>query len=212
MADDNATINIQNDYPEFINSNQDFLGSTAKLDLDNRDKIESELNEDLKPFDFTMGDRDRSKGKDLENVDEEEVKQYEKKMQSNKTNETVSNDEEEEKKFVTKMIEKKNKLEKEKRTNVLKKVINIRKVNREMGDQIINNADTKIKQDKLIAEILAEINFVKMLRHYIKEDIQVTENILAKVNYNHGEVTLYCNTLRRKFKTVVDTVSTLFYY
>ncbi len=78
--------------------------------------------------------------KSMQMMDEEEKnpeQDLNKRRSQEYTEEITTNNEEEERKFMSKMVEKKSKLEKEKRTGLLKRIINIKKVNREMGDQLI---------------------------------------------------------------------------
>lgn len=135
MSDNNHFIDSPQDheieFPEFEKDEEfqeyapkdDFMENTGvnKMQIDSDNK----LSEELKPL-------------DVNKVKEEAAEGYEKQQKEyNISDNTITNDEEEERRFVTKMVEKKNKLEKEKRTNVLKNIVNIRKVNREMANTFI---------------------------------------------------------------------------
>jgi len=129
MSEENDNLNIQNHLvldQEVELLSKDFLEPETLYKQEGKDAI---LSEDLHlPADMENDENNKDQISP-NNQAEKQVKKY-------NTENTTNNEkeEEEEKRFITKMVEKKAKMEKEKRTNVLKNIINIRKVNREMAN------------------------------------------------------------------------------
>jgi hypothetical protein len=98
------------------------------------------------------------------------------------------------------------KLEEKTVRKVIRKMLDFKKTNRTLSQEILGYKRNTSWKEKMILQLLEEVDYYMLENDQLKSELYNISTIRCETEHNKNGVTEYCKNLKRKFKDFVKTI------